>query len=464
VNEEMKFMRKVLLATVASMSALVAAAGTASAQPVKPVAPATIVVHFNGFFQAGLDDVGSTYNNVAGSKISPVTTNGDLRLYPGFDAMTADGLGYGVQVELRDAFFSGGKGVATTSGSTGNGSLYVRRAYGYIGTPDYGYVRIGQTDGGFTLMQTGVVEQFGDGVQFANTDSAPLYTVPTKAVPGEFIYADQGALYTTDKVVLISPAVDEPYLGGKLSAIASYEPNSNGLKQGYGSYGATAATAGDAASNSTPIYANFNAAARRNTFDFMAKYVVKLGGFSNQIAAGLLDGQPLRYTGTEAGAGSISKYNATRLDQLQVFQVGAQTTYKGLFTDSDAVTLGANIKWGQTLDGYAPKPVGTRNALAYIVGGNYVIGPYVIGASFWDSQSAGTYVPGNTVHEGRSLSEYGVSVGGNYVINKNLSLYAQYMYGHSHQVNGFTRAFDNKANAQNTTQMNLVSAGATMKW
>ena len=149
-------MRKVLLATVASMSALVAAAGTASAQPVKPVAPATIVVHFNGFFQAGLDDVGSTYNNVAGSKISPVTTNGDLRLYPGFDAMTADGLGYGVQVELRDAFFSGGKGVATTSGSTGNGSLYVRRAYGYIGTPDYGYVRIGQTDGGFTLMQTGV--------------------------------------------------------------------------------------------------------------------------------------------------------------------------------------------------------------------------------------------------------------------------------------------------------------------
>ncbi|MDR3505336.1 MAG: porin [Acidocella sp.] len=458
-------MRKVLLATVASMGALFAAAGTASAQPVKPVAPATIVVHFNGFFQAGLDNVGSTYNNVAGSKLSPVTTNGDLRLYPGFDAMTADGLGYGVQVELRDAFFSGGKGVATSSTASGNGSLYVRRAYGYIGTPNYGYVRIGQTDGAFGLLQTGVIEQFGDGVQFANTDSAPLYTVPTKAVPGEFIYADQGALYTTDKVVLISPAIDEPYLGGKLSAIFSYEPNSNGLKEGYGSYCATAATAGCGAIASTTTYGNFNAAARRNTFDFMGQYTVKLGSFTNKIAAGMLDGQPLRYAGTAAGAGSASAYAATRLDQLQVFQFGAQTTYKGLFTDSDAVTLGANIKWGQTLDGYAAKPVGARDAFAYIIGGNYVIGPYVLGASFWDSQSAGNYNPAKAGTEARTLSEYGVSVGGNYVINKNLSLYAQWMYAHEHQP-GNTNLPKPSTNtgSDNNAQMQLVSAGATLKW
>ena len=30
----------------------------------------------------------------------------------------------------------------------------------------------------------------------------------------------------------------------------------------------------------------------------------------------------------------------------------------------------------------------------------------------------------------RTLSEYGVATGGNYVIGKDLSLFAQYLYGH----------------------------------
>src|SRR5271157_2489318 len=108
VNEEMSFMRKVLLASVASMGALLAAGG-ANAQPVQPVAPATIVVHMNGYFQFGLDDVGSTYNNVGGSKLNPVTTNGEFRLYPGFDAMTVNGIEYGAKIETRVTFSNGSK-------------------------------------------------------------------------------------------------------------------------------------------------------------------------------------------------------------------------------------------------------------------------------------------------------------------------------------------------------------------
>ncbi len=454
-------MRKLLLASVASMGALAAVSGAAQAQPVKPVAPATIVVHLNGYFQAGFDNVNSTYNNYMGTKLSPMATNGGLRLYPGFDAMTVDGLGYGVQVELRDAFTGGGKGANTSANSgQGTGNIYVRRAYGYIGNPDYGYVRIGQTDGAFTLAQTGVIEQFGDGAQWANNDDMDLYTVPSKAQPGQFIYADVGSLYTTDKVVLISPAVAEPYLGGKLSAIFSYEPNSNGLKAGYGVNCAVANNSSPgtcAAVASTDSSSVFNAVARRNTFDFMAQYAVKLDGFDSKIAAGLLNGQPERYTGT---------YNAAyNLDELQVFQVGAQTTYKGLFTDGDAVTLGANVKWGQTLDAYAPKPVGARNAFSYIVGGNYVLGPYVIGASFWDSQSAGNYNPSKAGTEARTLSEYGIAAGANYVISKDLSLYAQYMYGHQHQPGNTNMPKPSTGTgSNNNVQMQLVSAGATFKW
>jgi len=442
-------MRKVLLASVASMGALLAAGG-ANAQPVQPVAPATIVVHMNGYFQFGLDDVGSTYNNVGGNKLNPVTTNGEFRLYPGFDAMTVNGIEYGAKIETRVTFSDAGKGATSSSNSTaGTSSLYVRRAYGYIGTEDYGYVRYGQTDGAFTLLQTGVIEQFGDGAQFASTDSTSLYVVPTKAIPGEFIYADQGALYTTDKVVLISPSYEEPYMGGKLSAMASYEPNSNGLKEGYATCSVAGATCAAASSLNGASYTSTNAKERQNTFDVAGQYALKAFGFNSKASVGFLDGSPIRYTGA---------YNpAYNLDRLQVMQVGLQTTYKGLFLDGDAITVGANAKWGQTLDGYAPKPVGTRDAVGYIVGGNYVVGPYVVGASFWDGQSAGNYLPG--AKEARTLSEYGLSAGGNYVIGKDMSLYLQYMYGHSHQPGN-----SNFTTNHNNSQMQMVSIGSTLKW
>lgn len=447
-------MRKVLLA---SAGVLLAAGAAANAQPVKPAAPGTIAVHVNGYFQFGLDDVGSTYNTYttggSTSKLNPVTTNGEFRLYPGFDATTIGGISYGAQVQLNTTFSDANKGAGsnTTSTGTGTGSLYVRRAYGYLGTPDDGYVRFGQTDGAFTLLQTGVIEQFGDGAQFASTDSTSLYVVPTKAIPGEFIYADQGALYTTDKVVLISPSLAEPYLGGKFSAMASYEPNSNGLKEGYATCSVAGATCASISSIGTG-YTSTNAKERQNTFDVAGQYALKAFGFNSKMSVGFLDGSPIRYTGSIAGANAA--YN---LDQLQVMQFGAQTTYKGLFIDGDAITLGANVKWGQTLDGYAPKPVGTRNALSYIVGGNYVVGPYVLGASFFDGQSAGNQYAGKK-GEARTLSEYGASVGGNYVVGKDMSLYVQYMYGHSQQA-GNTN-FLNKDNSQ----MQLVSVGSTLKW
>ena len=87
-------MRKLLLASVTSVGAL-AAFGAANAQPLQPVAPGSIVTHLNGYFQFGLDDVGSSASNVSGNKLNPVTTNGDFRLFPSFDATTLNGLQYG---------------------------------------------------------------------------------------------------------------------------------------------------------------------------------------------------------------------------------------------------------------------------------------------------------------------------------------------------------------------------------
>jgi hypothetical protein len=471
-------MRKLLLASAATIGATFAMTGGAMAQPVKPVAPGTLVVHMNGYIQFEIAGFGSTDNTsttTAGVfKLNPITTNGDVRIYPGFDAQTVSGLDYGAQIELRTAKSDAAQGANQTTGAggvSGLDGLYVKRAYGYVGTVDGGFIRLGQTDSAFTLDQTGAVEAFGDGAQF-NTDGGIGSLLPTDAaVTGgnNFIYADTSNLYATDKVVYISPAI------AGLSAAIGYEPNSNGIKEGYGNCATAssvnaAGTGATCADVSSSPFAGDISKRRKNTIDAALLYAIKANGFATKVSAGLIYGAPVDYTGAKGAFGSSAVHFG--YDNLEVYEVGAQTTFAGL-------TVGANIKGGQVEDGYSFKPKGARDAFAYILGASYVIGPYVLGGSFIDSQTAGAYFPGDTFTSGtkklavgKTLNEYGLAVGGNYVISPHLSLFAQYMYDHRHQIgnagldvsNSSTAASTAAETAKGTSQANVVAAGATFKW
>jgi hypothetical protein len=440
-------MRKLLLATAASMGALLAATSGAMAQPVKPVAAGTVSVHLNGYLQFEIGAQGSTFNTVGGNKLNTVATDGEVRLYPGFDGQTIEGIDYGVQVELRTSATNAGKGVngnATASNGNGTGGLYVRRAYGYLGTPDAGFVRFGQTDSVYGLMQNGVLEAYGDGNQWP-ADGGPVSILPTHAVPGEFIYADQGSLYATDKIVYISPAYTDPLLGGAANAGIGFEPSSNGFKQGYANCTVAGSTCSALVASSTP--GDVNGTRRKDTVDVMAQYLLKADGFASKFSGGYLHGSPVTYNGVPQESGPL----VHGYDDLNAYQFGAQTTYAGL-------TLGANVKGGAIEDGYAMKPKGARNALAYIVGATYVIGPYVVGASYFNSQSSGAYDPTKAGKEARTLSEYGFTAGGNYVLARQMNLFVEYMYGHAHQPG------NTNLSAMGNTQAQIVTAGATIKW
>jgi len=456
-------MRKLLLATAATFGATMAMTGGAMAQPVKPVAPGTVVVHVNGYLQFEFGDFGSSVNSYYGTpltglsaapyKLNPITTDGDARLYGGFDAQTVSGLDYGAQIELRTSTSNAGVGANKNTGVTSGGSttgldgLYVKRAYGYIGSPDSGFVRIGQGDGAFSLLQTGVVEAFGDGAQF-NADGGLVSLLPTAASPGNFIYADASNLYATDKVVLLSPAV------AGLSAGISYEPNSNGLKEGYNSNADASSTS--AAEVASPSAGDVGTR-RKNTVDFEAKYVDKGDGYVISLGGGVLYGAPISYNGSKLLVGTSP--DALGYDALQVYQGGAQIVVAGL-------TLGVNVKGGQVEDSYYFKPKGARDALTYIVGASYVMGPIVLGGSVYDGQSAGTYFPketvtlasGKKIGVGRTLSEFGGALGANYVISPNLSLFTQYLYGHKQQYGN-----TGLANLKDG-QVQAIGAGATFKW
>jgi hypothetical protein len=435
-------MRNLLLATAATMGALLATTGGALAQPVTPVTPGTVVVHLNGYLQFEIANSGATGNTVGGDKLNPVTMDGDARLYAGVDGQTLNGIDYGAQIELRTTTSDAGTGAGKTTGSNGAAgteSIYVKRAYGYLGTPDAGFVRMGQTDSAYSLFQTGVTEAFGDGAQW-NTDGGQYSLLPSASAPSNFIYADTSALYATDKIVYISPT----FFG--FSAAAGYEPNSNGLKEGYGNNTEASATSANLAASTLASNIGHQ---RKNTVDAAVQYGVSANGFVTKASVAIIHGAPIAYDGVPVTSGAL-RYG---YDELNVYQLGAQTTFAGL-------TLGANIKGGQTLDSYAFQPRGTRNALTYIVGATYVIGPWVAGVSYYNGQTAGGYTPG--AHMARTLSEYGVAAGGNYVISKDLSLFLQYEYGHRHQPGN--TAIGNSLSESGNGQVQSIATGATFKW
>jgi hypothetical protein len=464
-------MRKILLASVATMGVTLAMSGAAKAQPVKPVAPGTMVVHLNGYLQFEVGDESSTFNtitNAAGTyKLNPVTTIGDFRLYPGFDAQTVDGIEYGVASEIRTGYSNAGVGqngkasvtttttITTVSGkttvasaSTNNtlSALYVKRAYGYVGTPEFGFVRFGQTDSAFTLLQAGVVEAFGDGGQWT-LEGGEALMFPSAATPAggnQFIYADQTAVYATDKVVYVSPV----YAG--FNVVAGYEANSNGLKEGYLSDAAASSTSANLSSSPAP---GDIGSRRKNTIDGGVQYLETINGYKIKASADILHGAPIAYTGPADTLPATAPYG---YDSLNVYQFGGQVTFAGL-------TLGANVKGGQVEDNYTFKPKGGRDALAYIIGASYVIGPYVVGASYFNSQSSGGYTPAKA-GIARTLSEYGVAVGGNYVISPNLSLFTQYEYGHRHQPGNSFGVTEVPARTKGTSQGQAIAVGATIKW
>jgi hypothetical protein len=432
-------MRNILLATVATAAMSFAMTGGAKAQPVKAPAPGTIVVNLNGNFTFA---VGMTNNPTTGSaakgtltKYSSIDTVGLFRLYPGFDAMTLGGLQYGVASELRDTSAApNGAGVGSSSTSAnGSVNLYVRRAYGYVGSADSGFLRFGQGDGAFSLMSYGDIESFGDGQQF-NGDGSLVAILPAGS-PNN-LFAATGKLYTTSKVVYLSPSFAGLNFG------ISFEPNSNGIYEGLAGASAQSEIAGG--SN----------ARRRNTIDFMVGYTAKVDAAVVKLSAGYFDASPLAGSPTattyalNTGTGAITPTAgkaAPSYKNMGIVQVGGQVAIAG-------AALGVNYKAGSVNDGYTFLTVGQRHDSDLLFSGTYTMGPAVVGASYFFNQSAGSYAPGKGIS--RTETNNGVAVGANYTVAKNFVVFTQYLYGQVKQ-NGA---------ATPKSHSNAIDVGAVLKW
>ena len=504
-------MRKFLLASTAVLGATMGLANTAGAQTFSNsesyensaygtgdayATPGSVTVRLNGRFRffggvtAGsvrktnfavqaptvVNGVVVTSANVGTNKISNYGVGEYARLYPGFDGVAANGLKYGASLEIRQDNTTGsGGGVygGVSQSSRARNALYFRRSWGYIGSDNFGTVRLGAADGPTTLYLTGT---------FENYDTGSFQSDISNLVPGanqiNWPFPDAGGFYSNTKIVYLSPQFYgfdggvsfEPSTatGGGSGGPSSGGPGCNGNNNvnSYIQQGSPVPTPGcdSLSSTSTGDFAR-----RRNTYEALVRYRGTFG--------------PIGLATTASFQGSSRVLDTSGINRivyrdLLLSDFGLVLTYGGLQFGGNAMyghfnTTGA----GAAGNNLAPK--GAPMSLAYTIGASYAIGPVIFGASYVDFNTPGdttaynTYQTRGTANQRR---EQGINVGGTYTVAPGVSLFAQYQINQRKQ-NGFNfysnsganstlfaNPNDNLSTSHNKVNAQVFGLGSSFAW
>ena len=490
-------MRKLLLASSAVLSASMGMAGIANAQAPSP-APGTISVRLNGLVRAyayyvtdhGVDNNQAGYVNAANTSLNGIgTTNAAgqttalsggnklanyqfgnyARLYPGFDGVAANGLKYGASIEIRQdqvAGAGGGTYGSISQQDRARATIYFRREFGYLGTDQLGTVRVGSSDQPTSLYITGTFENFNDGG--LNGD---LPGIPAGAAQITWPFEDVGNLYTTNKIVYLSPQ----FFGFDFGV--SYEPSTantnNGNNCGSGSYeganpvnqqgGISATNPFAQGASSTGVAgpgcdrlsstATGDYTRRRNTFDGLIRYRGTFGPVGVAATAAYITSGKVQDSATPQ---RVQQY-----DGLSVGDFGAALTAYG-FSFGGHYTFGRFTGQYQTLI-----PKGTPDSQAWIAGVSYTTGPFVMGAHYLEYQ----YV-GNTqaTLANRQRRDTGFAAGATYSLVPGVTLFASYVHQQARQngvnlVTGINQETDpNGGRLHNKEVSDVFGLGTSFRW
>jgi len=401
--------------------------GPMGAGPQNPT-PGSMVIHLNGAIWGYAGFVGGsgvTGTGTGGSKLMGFQWVGYARLYPGVDAMAANGLRYGAIAEIRQNFIGQGYG-STSAGLNGAGAnystspsgdscastLYFRREAIYVGSNQVGLFRLGQDDGAASQFDNGITTwQFGTGAW--NGDGPDV--MPGNAQVNFPWWSGDGANYDVSRLTYFSPR----FAG--FDVAADYAPN-NGANN---AASCAVATAGcdQLISNATGA---FGGAGRPiNWWTVAGRYQGTLG--------------PVGLYGEAFYSGSGNVTNTVPgSEQFHGFSVG----YIGLVATIAGVSFGGGFLTGDYNNQLALEPKGgnAKNANAWIVGAQYANGPFYVAGAYYNYQYTGAWSPG-TGAAGTSTAPVGqryddaLALGAGYTLAPGLQLYAEYLYGQSHQSN-----------------------------
>jgi hypothetical protein len=449
-------MRKLLLATTATVSGLLGLATVAQAQVklndgttlVTPFTagggigsqtpqPGNIVFHFDGrfaFTANGYFDQKANYSptsaqalgNPAGSeKLGVVGFTSNTRLQPGFDGVAANGLQYGAYVELRDdqktANIAGNYATTASTpaslnstafsaytGTTNSdiqqrtrGTFYLYSDFGYIGSK-YGIVKVGQQSTSSAMFLTGTMENFADGGWHGTQGTAQQlnngwYSVNNSISAGRL------------SIQYLSPQIYG------FDASFTFAPNENSETQWSG---CTLGVAGPGCNELTTSTDPNSWGRTVNWIDVALRYRGTFGPVGLAVEGGGI------YAGTvKPGFGSAAATPFNRFKPVEQFLGGAQVSYGGLLT-------GAHIEVGNTDYQQQPEFKGTKPAISYIGGASYTIGALTFGAQYLYALNS-QHISSTFVH---NQVAQGPFVGAQYILAPGLLVYAGYNYAMLRQI------------------------------
>jgi len=437
-------MRKILLAGVATvaMTGVAAASGleptlgSASSGVIGSSAPGKSVVRLDGyvFFSAGV--ASNTLDKGPGvtgqAKADSFGFMSTFRIYPSFDAQTAGGLRYGAFAEVRSNSNTGGVGAgAGTGGTRGTNTLFVNRAWGFVGTDQLGQLRFGTVDGVASVMRTGTFEnEIADG---GWNGWAPGMT---RGVNPYRFSVGGGYEYSTQKITYLSPTWSGFQVG------FSFAPGSAPNTAGDGNN----VIAGGNTRQASSVFAG-DLGRVRNLFEVGARYTGTFaGGFGTQLHVGYIGSGAISNVGGPTVNGGLTPRG------LSVVTAGATVSYMGF-------VLGGYMNTGTVNSNFTPLNPGEKSSMVYTLGAGYTNGPWAAGVAYTNASQAG--VLGN----GAQRSDIGWAAGVTYTYVPGARLFLEFVTGSAKErgVN-LTNDAPSAANLGKAINSTAIILGNSFRW
>ena len=369
---------------------------------------------------------------LTGNKQQPYGIYGWIRFEFGLDGMTKNGIQYGGYIQIREnntTAMSGGTaslvdvaqtapapatglaGSSVTSGFAQSASadssdniLYVRHANVYMGTSNFGFLRIGTGLGSQTLYETGLFDDFdmGGWISFQGAN------IPGNIAP-VWPWADEGGYYMAARVQYVSPVIDGFDFGVGFAPNDSTPFDGSGCSAGGG--GVACAT------QSSSTLANDYSSRYRNEIDGAIRYRNAWG--------------PIGFAGAFiwTHSGVVNAVVAPGTQTYKGLDVGDAGFYLSLYKQLE---LGGNVMWGAVNGEWGLKPAGGKDAFAWVTGVKYTIPqlPMTLGTYYFSYKYNGGGTADTTV--GTRTSQ-GLDVGAVYGMGPGVALVAEYAWGQINQ-------------------------------
>jgi hypothetical protein len=300
-------------------------------------------------------------------------------------------------------------------------TLFVRRAFTYIGSDQLGIIRLGQQDGLISIYDaTGVftVGSWDGGIGNILNSGAQAAT-PNQYLISWGWLSGNGVEYADNKVVYLSPSfygIDigfeyGPNQGNSFSNSATSDPYAVG-------------PCNTASANCINVTSGTDSSRWVNRFGFGLRFIENVGGAVLQGYGDFtLSGEAKNGAAVLAGPTHLATgAGALKYDGQRFFNGGLAATYMGF-------TINADVTHGRLNGSNALDPTGGVPMQAELGSISYAVGPFSVGVlgGIEDSQGTAQLVGISQRHE------VALAVGGAYRIAPGINLCLEYQYVQKHQ-------------------------------